>query len=140
VPAVLLGGLGVGAAGATLLTPAIAADGSYLAAVPGLVGFGLGLGVVFPAMFVAASTEIPARDSGVASGLASTALQLGTAAGLAVLVGIATSNDAAGPAAIADGLRTGLYVIAAGVLAAVPAALTLRRQPRRAGIAAPQER
>jgi EmrB/QacA subfamily drug resistance transporter len=127
VRAVLFGGLSVGAVGAALLTPAMTADGTYLAVLPGLVGFGLGLGVVFPAMFSAASTDVPERDSGIASGLASTALQIGTAAGLAVLVGIATANvgDDASPTVIADGLQTGLYVIAAGALVAIPAALAL---------------
>jgi EmrB/QacA subfamily drug resistance transporter len=130
VRAVLFGGLGVGAAGAALLTPAMTAHGSYLAALPGLVAFGVGLGVVFPAMFVAASTDVPRRDSGVASGLASTALQIGTAGGLALLVGIATAGvtDDASRTAIADGLQTGLYVIAAGALLAIPAALALPKR------------
>jgi predicted MFS family arabinose efflux permease len=145
VPAVLIGGLSLGALGVVLLTPNIAADGTYLAAVPGLVGFGLGLGVVFPAMFVAASAGVPERDSGVASGVASTALQIGTAAGLAVLVGIATA-DLGGDAghtsqsAIADGLQTGLYVIAAGALAAIPAARALSRRVSRETGAAAEER
>jgi EmrB/QacA subfamily drug resistance transporter len=131
VRAVLIGGSGLGAVGTALLTPAMTADGSYAAVLPGLFGFGLGLGVVFPAMFSAASAGVPERDSGIASGLASTALQIGTAAGLAVLVGIATSGSggdsgAASPAAVADGLQTGMYVIAAGALLAIPAALLLR--------------
>lgn len=145
VSAVLIGGLSLGAIGAVLLTPGMAADGTYLAALPGLVGFGLGLGVVFPAMFVAASAGVPDRDSGIASGVASTALQIGTAAGLAVLVGIATA-DAGGDAghasqsAIADGLQTGLYVIAAGALAAIPAARALSRRVSRETSAAAEER
>jgi EmrB/QacA subfamily drug resistance transporter len=144
VPAVLLVGIGVGAVGATLLTPAMTAGSTYPAVLPGLVAFGLGLGVVFPAMFVAASTDVPERDSGIASGLASTALQIGTAAGLAVLVGIATANvggesSNASPTAIADGLQTGLYVIAAGTLAAIPAALALPRRARPGRIAPSEE-
>jgi MFS family permease len=128
VSGVLIGGVAVGAGGTVLLTPAMTADGTYLAALPGLMGFGLGLGVVFPAMFVAASTGVPDTDTGIASGLASTALQIGTAAGLAVLVGIATANlggDDGDATAIADGLQTGLYVIAAGAMLAIPTALAL---------------
>jgi EmrB/QacA subfamily drug resistance transporter len=130
VRAVLIGGLSLGAAGALLLTPAMTADGSYLAVLPGVVGFGLGLGVVFPAMFIAASSDVPERDSGIASGLASTALQIGTAAGLAVLVGIATAGVGgergdASRAAVADGLQSGLYVIAAGTLLAIAAAVAV---------------
>jgi EmrB/QacA subfamily drug resistance transporter len=129
VRAVLIGGLTAGAGGAALLTPAMTAGGGYLAALPGLVGFGLGLGVVFPAMFMAASTGVPERDAGIASGVASTALQVGTAAGLAVVVGIATADVGdASRTAVADGLQTGLYVIAAGALAAIPVALALPRR------------
>jgi EmrB/QacA subfamily drug resistance transporter len=130
VRAVLIGGVSLSAVGAVLLTPGMTADGTYLAVLPGLVGFGLGLGVVFPAMFIAASTGVPERDAGVASGLASTALQIGTAAGLAVLVGIATADVGgdAGQTAIADGLQTGVHVVAAGALAAIPAALVLRNR------------
>jgi MFS family permease len=109
------------------------AGGTYLGALPGLVAFGLGLGVVFPSMFAAASTDVPERDSGIASGLASTALQIGTAAGLAVLVGIATTNldGDASRTAVADGLQDGLYVTAAGVLLAISAALAVPRREAR---------
>ena len=132
VRATLLGGLGVGAAGSGLLAPAVTAGGSYAAALPGLVGFGLGLGVVFPAMFVAASTGVPVRDAGIASGLASTALQIGTAAGLAALVGIAAADTGA-EAAVADGLRAGVVAIAAGARVAIPAALARPGRRRRRG-------
>jgi hypothetical protein len=124
--------MSAGAAGAALLAPAVAAGGTYAGVVPGLALFGLGLGVTFPAMFAAAAAGVPERDAGVASGLASTALQVGTAAGLALLVAVATRDlggDAA-PAAVADGLRGGLYVIALGAVPAIWAALALiRRDP-----------
>jgi EmrB/QacA subfamily drug resistance transporter len=134
VRAVLIGGLSVGAAGAALLTPAMNAGGTYLGALPGLVAFGLGLGVVFPSMFAAASTDVPERDSGIASGLASTALQIGTAAGIAVLVGIATADLGGDPSPTrtADGLQEGLFVMAAGVVLAISAALAV---PNRRGSA-----
>jgi EmrB/QacA subfamily drug resistance transporter len=126
VRSVLIGGLALGAAGAMMLASTIRADGSYLAALPGLTAYGLGLGAVFPAMFIAASTDIPARDSGIASGLASTMLQIGTAAGLAVLVGVVAGELSDGVGAdLAGGLRTGLYIIAAGALLISPLALLL---------------
>ena len=136
VRAVLTGGSLLGVAGVMAFAISVTGDSSYLAGVPGLVGVGFGLGVVFPAMFLAASTGVPEADSGIASGLASSALQLGTAVGLAVLVGIATldlGNDAA-PTAIADGLQTSLYVIGAGVLVVLPFALSLPAR-RRASVA-----
>ena len=135
--AVLVGGSAAGAIGAALLTPAMTEDASYLAVLPGLVGFGLGLGTVFPAMFIAAATGVPERDSGVASGLASTGLQIGTAAGLALLVGVAAVAEDANAAAVADGLQAGLIVVAAGALLAIPAAFAL---PRRAGVPSTRSR
>jgi EmrB/QacA subfamily drug resistance transporter len=143
IRAVLVGGVGAGAVGAALLALAMTADSTYVAALPGLVCFGLGLGVVFPAMFAAAAAGVPERDSGIASGLASTALQIGTAAGLAVVVGVATAHlgddgGQAGQTAIADGLRSGLYVIAAVALLAIAVAFTL--PSRRPAVATQPER
>jgi EmrB/QacA subfamily drug resistance transporter len=129
VRAVLTGGLALGAGGAVALSSAVTPDGTYLASLPGLVCFGLGLGVVFPAMFAAAAADVPQNQAGIASGLASTALQIGTAAGLAVVVGIATSDLGADAGAsrttLADGLQAALYVVAAGALLAVAAARAL---------------
>ena len=133
---VLIGGLVLGALGAALLAQAVTADGGYPAALPGLVAFGLGVGFVFPAMFVAAASGVPAQEAGIASGLVSTALQIGTAAGLAVLVGVATADldTVTAPTGVADGLQNALGVAAVLVLAAVPVALVL--PGRRAATAA----
>jgi hypothetical protein len=62
--------------------------------------------------------------SGIASGLTWTVLQIGTATGLAPLVGIAAANvtDDASQSAVADGLQTVLCVIAAAL--ALPTAAT----------------
>lgn len=133
VRAILICGSATGALGALALTPAISADGTYLAVLPGLLAFGLGLGVVYPAMFAAASKGVAERDSGIAAGLASAVLQFGTAVGLATLVGIASADlDAgAGPGAVSGGLRDGLYVIAAAAALAIVPALTLGSRSRR---------
>ncbi|MEJ3655646.1 MFS transporter [Actinomycetes bacterium KLBMP 9759] len=118
---VLTTGLLIGAAGAALLVPAVATGTGYLAMAPGLAVAGLGMGLVFPAMFTAATTGVPAEHSGVASGAASSALQFGTAIGLAVVSGLL-----AHPAA---GLAAGLAVIAIGALAAIVPALLVPRVP-----------
>jgi MFS family permease len=117
--AVLITGLVTGAAGAGLLVPAIATGAGYLAMVPGLALAGLGMGLVFPAMFTAATTGVPGEHSGIASGAASSALQFGTAIGLAVVSGLLAT-----PAA---GLTAGLAVIAVGALTAVVPALLVPR-------------
>ncbi len=87
--------------------------------VPGLALAGLGMGLVFPAMFTAATTGIPADHSGIASGVASSALQFGTAVGLAVVSGLLVT-----PAA---GITAGLAVIAVGALTAIVPALLVPR-------------
>lgn len=83
VRAVLIGGLLVGAAGTGLMAATINAD--YHALAPGLLVTGLGMGLVFPAMFAAATAGIPTEHAGIASATASTALQIGTAVGLAII-------------------------------------------------------
>jgi MFS family permease len=117
--AVIVAGLVTGAAGAALLVPAIAVGSGYLAMVPGLALAGLGMGLVFPAMFTAATIGIPGEHGGIASGAASSAFQFGTAVGLAVVSGLLAA-PAAGPTAA-------LAVIAAGALTAIVPALLVPR-------------
>jgi predicted MFS family arabinose efflux permease len=117
--------LGAGAAGAVALGLAISAEGGYAALLPGLVALSAGDGVMFTAMFIAAATGVPDADQGVASGIASTSSGIGAAVGLAVLVLVA--NGAGGHAAeaaaglTAQGIGTALLVVAAGILATLPA-------------------
>ncbi len=82
--------MAVGAAGGLLLALQLDDVGSYASVAPGVAVVALGMGLVFPPMFLAAAAGVPAEQQGAASGLASTALQIGSAAGLAVLVGVAT--------------------------------------------------
>ncbi|RJL31301.1 MFS transporter [Bailinhaonella thermotolerans] len=126
--ATLVSGLLTGGAGAALLAAGMRADGSYLTVLAGIVVVGLGMGLIYPAMFNAAGGGVAPGDAGVASGLANTALQVGSGAGLAVLVAVATASlpGLTGEPlreATASGLATAGYVAAAGVLLAVPAAL-----------------
>lgn len=67
-------------------------------------------------MWIAASAGVAAGDQGVASGLASTTLQVGGAVGLAVLVALAggMGQSASGPGLL-DGIRTAVFAIAGGI-------------------------
>ncbi|HST42764.1 MAG TPA: MFS transporter [Conexibacter sp.] len=121
--AALLTGMLVGAAGAALLAVQVSAESSYAGALSGIVVAGLGMGLVFPPMFIAAAAGVDGHEQGTASGMASTALQVGSGAGLAVLVGIASS----------DGLGTTYAVIAAGTLLGAAVAATLPGLSRRRG-------
>lgn len=129
----LVAGMLVGALGAALLALEISADGTYTVTLAGIVVAGLGMGLVFPPMFIAASSGVAGHEQGTASGMASTALQVGSGAGLAVLVGIASADldGLTGEAlrgATADGLSSAYLVIAAGALLGALVALALPRR------------
>lgn len=142
IRATLIAGLLVGAAGSALLGTQMSADGTYLSVVAGILVVGLGMGLIYPAMFLAASTGVAAHEQGTASGMASTALQVGAGTGLAVLVGIASADldGLAGEAlrtATADGIAAATYVLAAGALLGVlvaRAALPTVHAPARARV------
>jgi hypothetical protein len=61
------------------------AAGSLADLIPGVVVAGLGQGVAFTTMLVAASTGVPQGNEGVASATAMTAQQLGGSLGLPLL-------------------------------------------------------
>jgi len=58
---------------------------------PGFILMGLGMGATFIAITIAATSGVPRRESGLASGILNTSQQVGGALGLAILTGIATS-------------------------------------------------
>lgn len=129
VRTMLLGGMASGAVGALLLALAFSADGSYARLLPGIVLISLGQGATWTGMWIAAATGIPAQDQGIASGLASTTLQVGSAVGLAVLVAVAgTGGHGLTSADLLDGIRAAVYVITAGICLGAVALLLLRRQ------------
>ncbi|MER6202868.1 MFS transporter [Streptomyces sp. NPDC001586] len=128
----LASALTIGALGAVLLGLAISPNGTYAGLLPGLVALSIGDGVVFTAMFIAAATGIPDRQQGIASGIASTGSGVGAAVGLAVLVLVATAglDDLSGEQlriAVADGIRTTLFVVAGGIASTL--LVSLRRCP-----------
>jgi EmrB/QacA subfamily drug resistance transporter len=119
--AAYIGGSAVGVAGLLLLSRA-GADSSYLTDVlPGLVVFGLGLPLVGVSNQIAAVAEVPHEDAGAASGIVTTAFQVGGALGLALVSTAATSrvtdalaDGAAQSDALAAGFERGM-LIAAGL-------------------------
>ncbi|MEV0219543.1 MFS transporter [Streptomyces sp. NPDC050704] len=128
----MLGGMAVGAVGALLLAVSLSDDGSYVRLLPGIVLLSLGQGAAWTGMWIAAAAGVAPGDQGIASGMASTTLQVGGAVGLAVLVAVANAggHDLAG-AALLDGVRDAVYVIAAGICLGAVAILTLRRHSHR---------
>jgi EmrB/QacA subfamily drug resistance transporter len=116
--AVAVAGLALMSAGALLLLAA-PERADYLSEIlPGLAVLGLGGGLVFVTATVAAMTDVADADAGLASGLVTTAHEIGVALGVAVLASVA-----AGAAGAAAGYAAGVAVAAAiaGAVAVVAA-------------------
>ncbi|MFJ9952889.1 MFS transporter [Kitasatospora sp. NPDC091207] len=133
----LIAGFVAGAVGTGALAFGFDAAAGYPALLPGLVISGVGQGVVWTAMWIAAAAGTAAHEQGVANGAASTTLNLGNAIGLAVFTVIADAGtgglggtDLA--RATADGEFLVVLLTAAGMLLGLLVALTLPRA-RRAG-------
>ncbi|MFL5887314.1 MAG: DHA2 family efflux MFS transporter permease subunit [Thermoleophilaceae bacterium] len=107
--------------------------GHYLTdALPVMLLLGTGAGLAFPSLMTLAMSGATQSDSGLASGLVNTTLQVGGAIGLAVLATLATSrtnNLLAGGESQASALTSGYhlaFLIGAGlVIAAIGVALTV---------------
>lgn len=68
-------------------------DGSYAKdLLPAFILLGIGAGMSFVSGTITATTGVPPRESGLASGLLNTAQQVGGSLGLAILSGVATSQ------------------------------------------------
>jgi len=124
IPRTLAAGMAFGAAG-LFLYMRLPADGSLADLIPGMIVAGLGQGVAFTTMYVAASTGVTEGNQGVASATAMTAQQLGGSVGLALLVALlmervtalggTTSALSIRPASVAtSGAATSLFVIGQG--------------------------
>jgi EmrB/QacA subfamily drug resistance transporter len=112
-------------------------DGDYVVDVlPSMILFGIGAGISFPPIMTMAMSGATPQDSGLASGLVNTAMQMGGAIGLAVLATFAADHKASELAAGVgeiEALNAGFhlaYLIGAGLLAlAVLVAIVVMRSP-----------
>jgi EmrB/QacA subfamily drug resistance transporter len=90
---------------------------------------GIGCGLAIPAVTKAVVSSVALADIGTASGVYSTARQLGGAFGVAVAGAVfATAGGYASPAQFADGYRPAMWLAAALACAGLLAALALRRR------------
>jgi MFS family permease len=86
-------GLALIGAGSLVLTQ-LSVHGSYFPDIFfGLLLCGLGIGLSFVTATVAALAGVDEREAGLASGLSNTALQIGTALGVAILTTVAVSRS-----------------------------------------------
>src|SRR5215216_1142056 len=121
-------------------------DGGYVRDIlPAMVLIGLGAGLGFPSLMTLAMSGATPSDSGLASGLVNTSVQVGGAIGLAVLATLATertdrllADGESAAAALNSGFHLA-YLVGAGLVGvAVVLAVTVLR-PHRASEAAPDE-
>jgi hypothetical protein len=120
-------------------------DATYVVdLLPPLILIGLGAGLAFPSLMTLAMSGATARDSGLASGLVNTSVQVGGAIGLAVLATFATERtDArlADGASAVEALNSGYhlaYLIGAGlVVAAIAIAVGVLREEATEPVAEP---
>jgi EmrB/QacA subfamily drug resistance transporter len=140
----LAAGLVLAAAGLALFARA-PVDGSFLVHVlPGMLLLGLGAGVAFNPVLLAAMSDVDPKDAGLASGVVNTSFMMGGALGLAVLASLAaarTEGSLAAGATQAAALNAGYHLAFAvgalfALLAAGLAAWLLRNQPVRVEAAA----
>jgi EmrB/QacA subfamily drug resistance transporter len=128
--ATLVPSLAILAAGMVLFarTPV---DGTFaIDILPPMVLIGLAAGLAFPALMMLAMSGVAPEDSGLASGLVNTSVQVGGAIGLAVLATLATERtgtlQAAGePAAAALNAGFHLAYLIGAVLVAVAAVVAV---------------
>ena len=87
-----VGGLVVATIG-LLLYARITNDGTYLGQLfPAVMVTSIGLGLTFVPVTLLATTNVPAEDAGLASGLFNTSQQIGGALGLAILSTLAATR------------------------------------------------
>ncbi|MBN3834164.1 DHA2 family efflux MFS transporter permease subunit [Burkholderia sp. Ac-20344] len=130
-------GLLIAACGLALFSRAPVDGGFVWHVLPGMTLLGIGAGVAFNPMLLAAMNDVDPADSGLASGIVNTAFMMGGALGLAVLASLAgarTDALAAANAAPRDALNGGYHAAFAfgaafaAAAALIGLALRIRRQ------------
>jgi len=89
----LAGGLALAAAGLLLFARAPIEGRFLIDVLPGMLLLGLGAGIAFNPVLMAAMSEVAPSDSGLASGVVNTSFMLGGALGLAVLASLAAARS-----------------------------------------------
>jgi EmrB/QacA subfamily drug resistance transporter len=118
------------------LTPV---DATYaIDLLPAMIVFGLGAGLAFPSLMTLAMSGATRSDSGLASGLVNTSVQVGGAIGLAVLATLSTERTnglLADGESTASALNSGYhlaYVIGAALVLVATAVAVIVLQPEEA--------
>jgi MFS family permease len=123
----LAGGLLIASVGLALFATAPVHGEFVIDVLPSMLLLGVGAGIAFNPMLLAAMSDVPPEEAGLASGLVNTAFMMGGALGLAVLVSISDarhdslrSAGASAAEALTGGYRAAFV---AGALCALAAAV-----------------
>jgi EmrB/QacA subfamily drug resistance transporter len=133
----LTGAATVASGGLVLAALTAAGTVSTLPALPLMVAFvfvGLGAGVFMPTVMTTVLGRTPSQNAGSASGVLSTAQQIGNALGVTIAgtVFFSELGSRVGPTAYGDALAAGALVGVAVTLGAAVLAFRLRERPERA--------
>jgi EmrB/QacA subfamily drug resistance transporter len=141
--ATLLPGLVLLAAGLVLFALAPVHADYVRNLLPVMLLIGVGAGLSFPSLTTIAMSGATPSDSGLASGLVNTSLQVGGALGLAVLATLSSSradtlhaSGSSPSAALAGGLHLALAIGAGLVVVAIITAVTVLKPARAMGVSA----
>ncbi len=134
----MLIGFTIGMIGTALLPIGANIDSHYMMIVPGLIISGIGQGIVWTNMWIVASMGVIPEEQGVASGMASTTLNIGNAVGLAILIAVANAgiHGQSGEQlliAVASGQRIAFYLAAAGMIIGALVTFVLLRKSQSSG-------
>ena len=138
----LAGGLAAAALGLLLFARAPVDGGFVVDVLPGMLLLGLGAGIAFNPLLLAAMSGVDEREAGLASGIVNTSFMMGGALGLAVLASLAAAQvgpaGAGGGAAEIAAVNRGyqLAFAAGAVFALIAAALGAWLVPERPAAAA----
>ncbi len=119
-------GLLIAGSGLLLFARAPTLGNVWLDVVPAMSLLGCGAGIAFNPLLLAAMNDVPAADSGLASGMVNTSFMMGGALGLAVLASLAArqTQQAGSVLAPVDALNSGYHLaFAVGACFAIGAAV-----------------
>lgn len=124
------------ASGLAWLTRLPVAGDYFVNVLPALLLIPVGMGMTFMPLIAAATSGVPGREAGLASGLISTSQQMGGALGLSILSGVAASVTASSArlgttGALVRGFDRAMAVGLVFLLFAIVLAVTVIRQPRK---------
>jgi len=137
----LAAGLSCAALGLVLFARAPLGGSFVVHVLPSMILLGIGAGIAFNPVLLAAMSDVAPEDSGLASGIVNTAFMMGGALGLAVLASIAAARTDSlrpdhGPlAALLGGYHVAFLVGAVFAAAAVVVGTTLLRTGQQAAVA-----